>query len=820
MSMTIPIDYSRITDLFRTAREEGRDFLYEYEVYTLLASSGAETPPRANLIPRGARPSDEELMAIPGDRAVLKIVSPAIVHKTEVGGVRIVEKTPDRIRSAMRRMLYEVPENFAACIERDPDHAPLPYRGLRGETLQAAISRDLKGVLQVQFMPPDSGAFGNELIVGLRRTREFGTVISAGLGGTDTELYAERFRKGQAVVAASTQLTDEDAFFELFRKTISYRKLAGLTRGQQRIVTDEQLVECFGSFIRMARYFSDANPQAPFVIDELEINPFAFSDYLMVPLDGLCRFSEPAQPANVRPVAKIDRLLHPRSIGIAGVSASRRNFGRIILENVLNEGFGAENVTVFRPGAAPGDTQEGVRVLPELAALGLDAAGGKVAPQNALDLFVVAVGAQQVPDMVDEIIRLGAAHSVMLIPGGMGETENSRERAARVIARINDEHGRGDGGPVFLGANCMGVVSRPGRYDTWFIPEQKLPKDRSGTCHRAALVSQSGAFMLHRSSQCPELKPAYMISMGNQTDLTLGDMVTYFKDSDAVDVIAVYAEGFNDLDGLAFCRAVREAVIAGKEVVFYKAGRTPEGRSATSGHTASLAGDYMVCESCVRQAGAIVARTFTEFQELFLLAEKLYGKKVRGTRLAAVSGAGFEAVGMADSIQSDDYRMELASFSASTVAAISELLRGKKLDALVTVTNPLDINPAADDEVHAEVARLLAADPAVDAVVIGLDPLSPSVHTLDSPDVPDFSIHEEGAVTRRIIQVAACSDKPVVGVVDGGRLFDPMRAQVLAGGVPVFSVCDRAVSSLAVYIEGRLRADILRACVHDNSCNG
>ena len=48
-----------------------------------------------------------------------------------------------------------------------------------------------------------------------------------------------------------------------------------------------------------------------------------------------------------------------------------------------------------------------------------------------------------------------------------------------------------------------------------------------------------------------------------------------------------------------------QAVLAGKDVIFYKAGRTPEGKTATSGHTASLAGDYMVCESCVSQAGGI-----------------------------------------------------------------------------------------------------------------------------------------------------------------------------------------------------------------------
>lgn len=89
-------------------------------------------------------------------------------------------------------------------------------------------------------MPPDSASFGNELIVGLRRTREFGMVISAGLGGTDTELYAERFRKGQAIVAALTAMTDGETFFRLFRQTVSYRKLAGLTRGQRRIVTDDR----------------------------------------------------------------------------------------------------------------------------------------------------------------------------------------------------------------------------------------------------------------------------------------------------------------------------------------------------------------------------------------------------------------------------------------------------------------------------------------------------------------------------------------------------------------------------------------------------
>lgn len=795
--MQVHIDFPAITELLQSARAEGRDSLFEYEVYSLLAHSGAETPPKCFLVRRGDRLADEELTAFPGERVVLKIVSPTIIHKTEVGGVRVVDRESGRIRSAIRRMLYEVPERYTALLEREPQAMPPQYKGLAGEALAAAVSRDVCGVLLVQYMPPDSEAFGNELIVGLRATREFGMIVTAGLGGTDTELYAERFRKGQAIVAASTEMHDGHSFFELFRKTIAYKKLAGLTRGQRRIVTDEQLIECFESFIRIGNHFSPLRPEADFVIEELEINPFAFTDYLMVPLDGLCRFGKSAAEVPGRPIAKIDRLLHPESIGLIGVSASRKNFGRIILDNILAEGFAPAKVTVIH------DREEQIAGVACIASLEL--------LTKPLDLLIVAVGALEVPGILEEIIDRDCAASVMLISGGMGETEDSLERAAQVIAMLRRAHATASGGPLILGANCMGVISRPGRYDTWFIPEEKLVKDRTANWHRAALISQSGAFMLHRSHQFPELRPAYMISMGNQTDLTLGDMVNYFKKSDEVDVIAVYAEGFNDFDGLAFCRAVRQAVLAGKEVIFYKAGRTAAGKAATSGHTASLAGDYMVCENCVRQAGAIVARTFTEFQELFFLAETLAARKVLGNRLAAVSGAGFEAVGMADSIESDDYSMRLAEFGQATREGIAEVLRRKNLGALVTVANPLDINPAADDEAHAEISRLILADPGVDGLIVSLDPLSPMMRTLAGESSARYAMDNPDSIKNRLIRLAQQTDKPLVAVVDGGRMFDPLRDALIAAAIPVFTVCDRAVAALSLYIQGRLAAESLRA---------
>ncbi|MGD9216960.1 MAG: CoA-binding protein, partial [Desulfobacteraceae bacterium] len=74
-SVDLSIDFDAITQLFKLADEQGRDYLFEYETYALLQRSGAETPPRTHLLAKGSRPSDEQLAAMPGDKVVLKIVS-------------------------------------------------------------------------------------------------------------------------------------------------------------------------------------------------------------------------------------------------------------------------------------------------------------------------------------------------------------------------------------------------------------------------------------------------------------------------------------------------------------------------------------------------------------------------------------------------------------------------------------------------------------------------------------------------------------------------------------------------------------------------
>ncbi|MCP3924388.1 MAG: CoA-binding protein [Desulfobacterales bacterium] len=788
--METSINFEKITRCFENADKQKRSFLYEFETYELLKNSGAETPPPVLFLEKGKRLDDEYLSKMIGNKVVLKIVSPEIIHKTEVEGVKIIENSPSKIRSAWRRMIDEVPDKYHTWIEKNRKSAPQNYKKLNNKELLKKISSDIKGVLLCKFMPPDSDAFGNELIVSIRCTREFGMVITAGLGGTDTELYAKRFRKGQAVVSASTKQTTGETFFKLFKNTIAYKKLAGISRGQKRIVSDGQLIECFSSFIELANHYSPLNTDAPYIIEELEINPFAFTDYQMVPLDGMCRFIKSSKLPVKKDLTKINSMLHPETITIIGVSETKMNFGRIILNNIINSGFEKNSISIIKKGPK---TIDSVKCIDQISDM------------KKTDLFIVAVSADVVLNIAEELIEKKLANSVMLIPGGIGEKEGSEDMAHALTSKIESAHLNGDG-PVFLGGNCMGVISHPGKFDTIFIPEEKLPKQRTSAKKNSAFISQSGAFLITRTSKFPMLDPSYMISIGNQTDLTAGDIVTYIKDLDHIDIIAVYMEGFNDFDGLNFVKAVKSAVLMGKTVLFYKAGRTEEGKSATSGHTASVAGDYMVCESCVKQAGAIVADTFSQFEELYMLSVRLNDKEINGRRLAALSGAGFEAVGMADSIQGDDFSMEMAELSKETTEQIKEIIKENRLEKLVDIKNPMDINPAANDLLHVSITEKMLEDDNVDGAVVGLDPMSPAMQTLPFGVRKNESLDSDKSIAKLMPELFEKTNKPLVGVVDGGKLYDDLVEMLEESGVPVFRSSDKAVLALAKYIEGRLYA--------------
>ena len=193
------------------ARTDGRNFLFEHEAKALCSSYGL--PVTKFFV---AKTGDEAVSTARkyGYPAVLKIVSPQVLHKSDAGGVIIDIKDDDGVREGFNRILKNV-------------KAKVP-------------NAEITGIL-VQEMAPKS----TEIIVGSTKDPTFGPTIMFGLGGIFVEIL-----KDVSFRIAPINRNDAE---ELIKEIKSYKILEG-ARGmpkadQETIVdillkTSNMLMEC------------------------------------------------------------------------------------------------------------------------------------------------------------------------------------------------------------------------------------------------------------------------------------------------------------------------------------------------------------------------------------------------------------------------------------------------------------------------------------------------------------------------------------------------------------------------------------------------
>jgi len=87
-----------------SAEAEGRSILLEHEVYALLASAGIDVP-RHRLVPSPEAVDEALVAALGAEEAVVKIVSPDLLHKSDVGGVAMCRNEPSAVREAVERVI-------------------------------------------------------------------------------------------------------------------------------------------------------------------------------------------------------------------------------------------------------------------------------------------------------------------------------------------------------------------------------------------------------------------------------------------------------------------------------------------------------------------------------------------------------------------------------------------------------------------------------------------------------------------------------------------------------------------------------------------
>jgi acyl-CoA synthetase (NDP forming) len=775
-------NWKKVIRIFEGAERDGRRFLLEPEVYAILRAAGIPGP-RHVFVPAGTSVTRKDLAVLGTETAVLKVVSPMIIHKSDVGGVAFARADAAAVNKACASMLRTVPLRY---IEWEKNSRG---RGAAGGPLSPkAVRASIRGFLIAEKVAFDNVGFGSEILLGLRNSRDFGPVLTMGGGGLDVEYMNERLKEGRAVAICSAHLLADDEVQGLLEPLTFYGKMAAEFRGRKPLVAPKVLAETLLRFRDLAAAFSPFSADSPFVLEDAEVNPFVVRRGRLIPLDGVCRFSRDKANVSVRPAAAVGRLLRPESIGIIGVS-EKMNIGHIILNNTLRNGFPSRNIVVVKPGL---EAFEGCPCVPSVEAM-----------PRTVDLFVLTLAADQCYDVMKDLVEHEKARSVILIAGGMGEKEGGASIEEKIRALLLEGRRSGKITPVVNGGNCLGITSKPGRYDTTFIPEYKLPRPRSPRSD-TAFISQSGAFMICRITKLPEIEPLYAVSLGNQLDLTASDYLEFLKADPEVRLFAVYMEGFKPGDGLAFARAVGEITATGRTVLVYKAGRSPEGRAATTSHTASVAGDYGVFRAVLEQAGAIVAGDIFEFENFLKGLSFLEGRKVRGRRVGIISNAGFECVVLADNLK-NGADLELAPLTPATRKKIAAVLRPLGIDRLQDVHNPLDVTPVADDAVFVECARAILEDPDVDCAVVSNVPMTPAQNTLP-PDVGHGEdLSRPGSFASRTIELFRATAKPLVVNIDAGELYTPLAEHIERAGVPVFRRADEAARFLRAYVGHMLR---------------
>ncbi len=249
-----------------------------------------------------------------------------------------------------------------------------------------------------------------------------------------------------------------------------------------------------------------------------------------------------------------------------------------------------------------------------------------------------------------------------------------------------------------LGPNSMGLIDVPGHLALSVNAILEMDSLPTGG---VSVVSQSGTMLgtvLSRGA-ARGLGFAKLISVGNESDLGVGELVELLAGDADTRVILLFLETIRDARRLA--AASRAAHAAGKPIVAYKLGRSSLGAEMAQSHTGALAGSDAALDAYFRDCGILRVDMLETLVEIPLLVQ---GRRPPGLdrpgRVAVVTTTGGGAASVVDRLGMRG--LQLASFNDLTMAATSDsygAMLGRLLDSpdcdavLATVGSSAQFHP-------------------------------------------------------------------------------------------------------------------------------
>ena len=739
--------------ILKSAYEEGRNSLYEYEVYGILELIGLKIPAYKYI--NDSSMVDEKVIAKFDGSIVIKIVSPQIAHKQKFGGVRIVQsKEPQYLKEAMNEMKQCVLSHF------DDGNKP-----------------DIKGFLLTEFVS-FSQSLGNEVLFGFKQDFEFGPVITLSKGGDDSEFFAKYYNPANLFLSPMNKNEALEKLAESLNIVHKYKSL-------QKTQYLNHLAETVSALSYLAYQYSEiADEKEEFIFTAMDINPFVLTkDDRFVAVDGFAEFRPASRTKrNVREVnaENLISFFRPKGIAVIGVSAdmNKYNIGReigVLLQNCKRK-------DLYFVNAKGGSVSLGDKEYKLYKSICDVEADIDLAVYAAPTKFSFSFFQELKQKKIDAVIFISG------IPSGM-QYSDFKSKLCGVIPK----------GVRVIGPNCMGVFCAADAnhqgLNTIFIEEKKL-EIKSCAASNTVLMTQSGALavtIIDRLNNNRLLKA--VVSFGNKCDVNTVDLIFYFENVDTIDVIALYIEGMDEGEGREFFDKVKTI---SKPVIVYKSGKTEAGAKAAASHTASMSGSYDVFKAACKQAGVVLAERIEDLDDYVKIFSLYAHKKIKGNKIAGVFNAGFETTLAADELE----RVKQAQLSESTV----QKLQNADTNGLVEFSSSfLDITPMADDKMYADFIEALIQDDDVDCVIVGIVPHAKAIKSLPE------NCRDADGLAGLLSDISKKYDKPIVISVNAGTKYLDFTNVMEELGLPVYrdvTSALRSINRFVVFNENKMKRDL------------
>jgi acetate---CoA ligase (ADP-forming) len=381
------------------------------------------------------------------------------------------------------------------------------------------------------------------------------------------------------------------------------------------------------------------------------------------------------------------RLLSPRGVAVVGASTDLARLGSQPVKLLTEFGFAGKVYPVNPKYSQIG----GLTCYPDVLSV-----------PKPCDVAIIGTSSQHVASTIRQCGQAGIPFAI-IFTAGFREVGGDGVRLEQELKQAIAESGVRAVGP-----NCIGIMNVPERAYMGFGPGFSNPKLRDGP---VAFVSQSGgfAFSVVGLVDAQGIGFRYIVSGGNEADLSTLDFLEHFIDRDDIEVVVSYMEGVSD--GRRLRSIGRRALEKRKPILIWKAGNSDIGRAAATSHTASMTADYTLYRTAFREGG------FIQVQDADDLADYIRaftGRKLpTSNRIGLLTTSGGSGVLMADCC--DDAGLTLPPFQPGTLDRLRSIM-----PAFSTFANPADLTAqlSGQYELFNQGLGIVVDDPNVDQVAI------------------------------------------------------------------------------------------------------